>query len=209
MSGETDGKSRGQRANLLVGGACLAVFCGMVGMAYAAVPLYKMFCQVTGYGGTTQRVEQYASRVIDRTITVRFDANISDGLPWDFKPDQREVTTRIGETTEARFHAINLFDRPTTGRAAYNVVPESAGAYFNKVQCFCFDDATMKANESREMPVVFYVDPAIDDVPELKGLKSITLSYTFFPVDDAKPVAVAPEAEGDKTDTSTDEKLGG
>lgn len=195
------------RANWLIGGACMAVFAGMVGMAYAAVPLYRMFCQVTGYGGTTQRVDQYADRVLDKTVKIRFDANVSGGLPWDFKPEQREITIRIGETAQAQFRAVNQFGKATRGRASYNVAPEMAGAYFNKVQCFCFNDTTLEPNEALDMPVVFYVDPDIADVPELKNLTTITLSYTFFPIDDDKSVAVAPRAGGDKNQTT--EALGG
>ena len=186
------------RKNRVVAAACLAFFTGMVGMAYAAVPLYRMFCQMTGYGGTTQRVEQYSDRVLDRMITVRFDANVSGGLPWEFQPVERQLTMRVGETTETRYTATNLFETTASGRAAFNVTPEMAGAYFNKVECFCFTDTSLKPGETREMPVVFYVDPDIEKVPELKDLKTITLSYTFFPIDEEKPVAVAPKAEGGK-----------
>lgn len=197
---------RKERSNRLIAGACLAFFAGMVGMAYAAVPLYKMFCQVTGYGGTTQRVEQYSDRILDRDITVRFDANTA-GIPWDFKPVARDVTIKIGETTQASYTATNLFSQPVSGRATFNVTPELAGAYFNKVECFCFTDTELKPGETLDMPVVFYVDPAIVDVPELKNIKTITLSYTFFPKDGSLPVAVAPKAEGDTT--SNDGQFGG
>jgi cytochrome c oxidase assembly protein subunit 11 len=186
-----------QRGNRVIAAACLAFFAGMVGMAFAAVPLYQMFCQMTGYGGTTQRVEQYSDRVLDREITVRFDANVA-GLPWDFQPLQRDVTMKIGETAQIGYKAKNLFDKPTNGRASFNVTPEMAGAYFNKVECFCFTDTRLKPGETLDMPVVFYVDPDIADVPELKDLKTITLSYTFFPIEGEKPVAVAPKAEDGK-----------
>jgi cytochrome c oxidase assembly protein subunit 11 len=199
---------RKQRSNRLVAGMCLAFFGGMVGMAYAAVPLYAMFCQMTGYGGTTQRVEQYSDRVLDREITVRFDANVSSGLPWDFKPVQRNMTMKIGETAEAHYTATNLFDTPTAGRATFNVTPEIAGSYFNKVECFCFTDTTLKPGETLDMPVVFYVDPDIADVPELKDITTITLSYTFFPIEEDKPVAAAPQA-GKVDATNTDDNLGG
>jgi len=199
---------RKQRSNRLVAGMCLAFFGAMVGMAYAAVPLYAMFCQMTGYGGTTQRVEQYSDRVLDREITVRFDANVSSGLPWDFKPVQRNMTMKIGETAEAHYTATNLFDTPTAGRATFNVTPEIAGSYFNKVECFCFTDTTLKPGETLDMPVVFYVDPDIADVPELKDITTITLSYTFFPIEEDKPVAAAPQA-GKVDATNTDDNLGG
>jgi cytochrome c oxidase assembly protein subunit 11 len=197
-----------QRSNMVVAGICLAFFGGMVGMAYAAVPLYAMFCQITGYGGTTQRVEQYSDRILDREITVRFDANTS-GLPWDFKPVARDVTMKIGETTQVHYTAKNLFDRPTAGRATFNVTPQLAGAYFNKVECFCFTDTTLKPGETLDMPVIFYVDPDIVDVPELRDVKTITLSYTFFPLDGEQPVAAGPQAELDTTTDNTDGKAGG
>jgi cytochrome c oxidase assembly protein subunit 11 len=198
-----------ERSNRLVAGVCLAFFGGMVGMAYAAVPLYAMFCQMTGYGGTTQRVEQYSDRVLDRKITVRFDANVSSGLPWDFKPARRDMTMKIGETAEAHYTAANLFDTPTAGRATFNVTPEMAGSYFNKVECFCFTDTTLKPGETLDMPVVFYVDPDIADVPELKDITTITLSYTFFPIEEERPVAAAPQAKAEPIRTNTEEKLGG
>lgn len=198
-----------RKTNLLVAGTCLAFFGGMVGMAYAAVPLYRMFCQLTGYGGTTQRVETYADRVLDRTITIRFDANMSGGLPWEFQPVAREIKGRIGETMQATYRAVNGFDEPTSGRATFNVTPEMAGAYFNKVECFCFTDTTLAPGESLDMPVVFYVDPDIVDVPELKNIKTITLSYTFFPIEGAKPVASVSEGKANDTATKTDGKLGG
>ena len=177
-----------QRQNRVIAAACVAFFGGMVGMAYASVPLYQLFCQMTGYGGTTQRVEQYSDRVLDRKITVRFDANVSGSLAWDFRPAQRDVTMDIGETVQVSYKATNPFDRPASGRATFNVTPEIAGSYFNKVECFCFTDTTLKPGETLDMPVVFYVDPDIVDQPELKDVKTITLSYTFFPTD-GEPVA--------------------
>ena len=194
-----------QRSNKVIAGVCLAFIGGMVGMAYAAVPLYAMFCQMTGYGGTTQRVEQYSDRVLDREITVRFDANTSS-VPWDFRPAARDVTMKIGETTQVHYTAKNLSTRPTSGRATFNVTPEMAGAYFNKVECFCFTDTTLKSGETLDMPVVFYVDPDIADVPELRDVKTITLSYTFFPIEGEKPMAAAPRVE---TENDTDGKAGG
>ena len=202
----TEADRKKERSNRLVAAICVAFFGGMVGMAYAAVPLYAMFCQMTGYGGTTQRVEQYSDRILDRKITVRFDANVSSGLPWDFKPVQRNMTMKIGETAEAHYTATNLFDTPTAGRATFNVTPEIAGSYFNKVECFCFTDTTLKPGETLDMPVVFYVDPDIADVPELKDITTITLSYTFFPIEKDEPVAAAP---AESTSTNTEDKLGG
>ena len=198
-----------QRSNRMVAGMCVAFVGGMVGMAYAAVPLYAMFCKITGYGGTTQRVEQYSDKILDREITIRFDANTSGGLPWDFKPVAREVKIKIGETTQAHYTAKNVFDKPTSGRATFNVTPDLAGAYFNKVECFCFTDNTLEAGASIDMPVVFFVDPEIINVPELKDIKTITLSYTFFPIDGAKPVAAAPKFGADATNVNSDGKAGG
>ena len=183
-----------QRGNRLVAVLCLAFFGGMVGMAYAAVPLYAMFCQMTGYGGTTQRVEQYSDRILERRIKIRFDANVSGGLPWEFKPVQRVIDIRIGETAQANYRATNLFRRPAAGRASFNVTPEIAGSFFNKVECFCFTDTELEPGETMDMPVVFYVDPDIVDQPELKNVETITLSYTFFPIDAAEPVAATPSA---------------
>ena len=210
MAGDTHTlPSKTQRSNRVIAAVCLAFFGGMVGAAYASVPLYRLFCQVTGYGGTTQRVTQYSDKVLDRTITVRFDTNVSGGIPWDFAPVKRDTTMKIGETVEAKFRVTNLFDRPASGHATFNVSPEMAGAYFNKMECFCFTDTTLKAGETLDMPVVFYVDPAIVDVPELKDVRTITLSYTFFPIDGDKPVAAADKAASVGATTTPDRKIGG
>ncbi len=197
-----------QRSNRAIAGVCLAFFAGMVGMAYAAVPLYSIFCQVTGYGGTTRRTpQQYADKILDRDVTIRFDAN-TVGLAWDFQPVQRSMTIKIGETVEAHYKATNKLGVPVTGRASFNVVPQLAGSYFNKVECFCFTDQTLQPGETADMPVLFYVDPDIVNAPELKDMKTITLSYTMFPSEGSKPVAAAPEAGG-KAKTTTGENLGG
>lgn len=201
--------SRTQKSNRVVAAVCVAFFGGMIGMAYAAVPLYQMFCQITGYGGTTQRVTQYSDRVLDRTITVRFDANTSNGLGWKFQPVARDITIRIGETAQAHYTATNDGDVPTSGRATFNVTPSLAGAYFNKVECFCFTDTTLKPGETLDMPVVFFVDPDIVDVPEFKDIKTITLSYTFFPIEGQEPVATAPQSDQIRTEDNTDANLGG
>ena len=150
MSKQTSVDPARRNGNRVIAFVCLAFFGGMVGMAYAAVPLYKMFCQVTGYGGTTQRAEkQYAGRVLDREITVRFDAN-NAGVPWEFQPVQRSMTMKIGETVQAYYKATNKFDAPVTGRATFNVQPELAGAYFNKVECFCFTDTTRHNRQNQK-----------------------------------------------------------
>ena len=205
MTTASDLDAKKQRGNRITAIVCGGVFFGMIGLSYASVPLYALFCQVTGYGGTTQRVEQYSDRILDRKIHVRFDAN-TNGILWDFEPVQREVEFRIGETTQVSYRATNRASTPNTGKATFNVTPELAGAYFNKVECFCFTDTTLKPGESVDMPVVFYIDPAIVDVPELKHLKTITLSYTFFQSDAEKPVAATGAAGQDKLKT---EELGG
>jgi cytochrome c oxidase assembly protein subunit 11 len=207
MNRETVTDPAKRKTNRIVAGVCLAFFGGMIGMAYAAVPLYAMFCQVTGYGGTTRRVEQqYAGKVLDRDITIRFDAN-SAGIPWDFQPVARSMTIKIGETVQAHYKAANLSDKPVTGRATFNVTPELAGPYFNKVECFCFTDQTLKPGETADMPVVFYVDPDIVNSPEMKDVKTITLSYTMFPVEKEKPVARTEENTTAKP--TTEDRLGG
>ncbi|MGU3574690.1 cytochrome c oxidase assembly protein [Brucellaceae bacterium C25G] len=196
---QNDKDRKKENSNRVVAFACLSFFVCMVGAAYASVPLYRLFCQVTGYGGTTQRVDQYSDKILDQTIKVRFDANTAGGLPWDFKPVQREVELKIGETAIVKYDAVNKFNETTYGRATFNVTPARAGAYFNKVQCFCFTDTTLAAGEDMEMPVLFFVDPDIVNDPDLKDVKTITLSYTFFPIDEPKPLAAA--KVGDKLES--------
>ena len=169
--------------------ACVLFFSSMVGVAYASVPLYRWFCQVTGFGGTTQVADAASGTVLDRTIKVRFDSNVARDLPWKFRPVQREVEVRIGEVTEVAYRAENYGPEATTGTATFNVTPQAAGAYFNKMQCFCFDEQTLAAGEAIDMPIVFYVDPAIVDAVETRGIETLTLSYTFFPVDEPAEVA--------------------
>ena len=187
-----------KKGNGTIVAVCLTFVVGMLGMAYAAVPLYDMFCKVTGYGGTTQRVEQASSVILDKKIKVRFDANTGPGLPWAFEPVQREIELKIGETVQVMYKARNTSNAEATGQATFNVTPQAAGAYFNKVACFCFTETTLKPGEEMEMPVVFFVDPAIVEPVETKDIHTITLSYTFFPHEKTKPVASA-----DKTDEET------
>jgi cytochrome c oxidase assembly protein subunit 11 len=187
----TQDDKRKMRGNLVVAAACVTFIGAMVGVTYASVPLYKLFCQVTGFGGATRQVDEASQKVLGRTITVRFDANVSPGLAWEFQPEQRDVTMRIGETTKIAYTAKNIFNTPSRGKASFNVVPELAGAYFNKLECFCFTDTTLKPGQSLDMPVVFFVDPEIVNEPDLKDIKTITLSYTFFPSADETPVASA------------------
>jgi cytochrome c oxidase assembly protein subunit 11 len=156
----------------------------MVGLAYASVPLYRMFCQVTGFGGTTMRAaEDAAPGPVGRLISVRFDANKSPALPWSFEPVDTHRRIAIGARNIAIFTARNLSDRPVTGSATFNVTPAQAGQYFTKIQCFCFTEQTLAPGEEVRMPVVFFVDPKILDDPDARDIDEITLSYTFYPVD--------------------------
>ncbi|MEW7008861.1 MULTISPECIES: cytochrome c oxidase assembly protein [unclassified Lentilitoribacter] len=173
--------------------ACVAFVGAMVGVSYAAVPLYEIFCQVTGYGGTTSRVEQASDVILDQKIKIRFDANVSGDLPWDFKPKVREIEIAIGETAQIEYLAKNIAGMTTNGQATFNVTPQSAGAYFNKVECFCFTETDLEPGESLDMPVIFFVDPEIVDYEETKDIKTITLSYTFFSHESEKPVAALSE----------------
>jgi len=182
--------AKNDRRNASVVIACGVFVAAMVGMAYAAVPLYDMFCRVTGYNGTTQRVEQASAVILDQTIRVELDTNMASELSWDFKAVHRFVEPKIGETVQVNFRIANPSNETQTGRAVFNVTPMAAGAYFNKLECFCFTDLTLKPGETKDMPVVFFVDPDIVNQPETKELKVITLSYTFYPSDKPKPVAV-------------------
>jgi cytochrome c oxidase assembly protein subunit 11 len=161
---------------------CVALVASMIGAAYAAVPLYRIFCEVTGYGGTTQRAESLPGNSIDRPMIVEFDANIGPGLPWTFVPVQRRLTVKIGEEAIAYYRAANHSGHSVTGSAVFNVTPNLAGQYFSKIQCFCFIEQTLQPGQSIDMPVVFFVDPKIADDKDLAGLKTITLSYTFYRV---------------------------
>ena len=160
---------------------------GMLMLAYASVPLYRLFCQVTGFGGTTQRVAANTQpvRTNERTIVVSFDANADPQLPWEFKPLERSVTVRVGENRLVAFHATSLSANPTRGTATYNVTPHAMGKYFNKIQCFCFEEQQLAGNQSVNMPVSFFLDPAMLDDPETRDVTNITLSYSFFSYESA------------------------
>jgi cytochrome c oxidase assembly protein subunit 11 len=171
--------------------ACLGIALGMVGLAYAAVPLYDLFCKVTGFGGTPLVGSAPAGQILDRTMAVRLDANVAPGLNWRFAPETPEVKVKIGETTTVLYKVTNAGPTPTTGIATYNVQPALAGAYFIKLECFCFTEQTLQPGETLESAVVFYVDPAIAQDPDVMDLHSMTLSYTYFPAKGGKPVAEA------------------
>jgi cytochrome c oxidase assembly protein subunit 11 len=171
------GKNR--RVALLAAG----LFFAMVGLAYASVPLYALFCQVTGFNGTTQRAAAAPEALADKFISIRFDANTASSLGWNFKARQQTMKIRVGEQYLAHYNATNLTGKALTGTAVFNVTPAEAGAYFNKIQCFCFTKQTLRPHESADLPVDFFVDPAILDDPDSKSISEITLSYTFFPAD--------------------------
>jgi cytochrome c oxidase assembly protein subunit 11 len=185
--------------NLLRRHRAVALACGvfvaaMVGAAYAAVPLYDWFCRTTGFAGRPVVATVAPASPIARKVTVRFDANVAPGLPWTFAPEQREVEVNIGETVLVHYVATSQSERETVGSATYNVSPPEIGGFFNKLQCFCFTEQRLSAGERLEMPVVFFIDPALDANSDYKGVQSITLSYTFFAVQKpAKPVAATGE----------------
>ena len=200
---------RAGRANRRVAVACVSAVAVMVGMAYAAVPLYNLFCRVTGYAGTTQvAVNSEGIRIVDREVKVRFDANIEKGFGWEFAPVQRDVALKLGETREIAYRARNLTGKPLTGTATFNVTPQSAGAYFNKIECFCFTETTLQPGEELIMPVVFFVDPDMADTEETRDIHTITLSYTFFEREtEEKPLAVLSEPQRDETGGERENRL--
>jgi len=173
---------------------CLGVVIGMIGLAYAAVPLYDLFCRVTGFAGTPLRGSAGGAPVLDHTVKVRFDANVAPGLDWRFTPETPEIEARVGETQTVFYKVRNAGSAAGTGTATFNVQPGQAGAYFVKIQCFCFQEQTLGAGEIMEFPVVFYIEPSIADEPNLKHLKSITLSYTYFASRNGQPVAATSAA---------------
>jgi cytochrome c oxidase assembly protein subunit 11 len=162
----------------------LGMAVGMLCLAYASVPLYRVFCAVTGFGGTTQegKPSPVAGKVLERQIRVTFNSDVDPKLPWAFHPMQREMTVKIGERKLAFFEAVNKGDHPVTGMATYNVTPHKAGMYFNKLQCFCFEKQTLQPGQRVEMPVAFFIDPAMANDPLTQEIETITLSYTFFPL---------------------------
>jgi cytochrome c oxidase assembly protein subunit 11 len=171
-----------RRRDVTVAAACGVLVAAMVGAAYAAVPLYNWFCRTTGFGGTTQVATAAPSQVLDRKLKVRFDANVLGGLPWRFEPEQTSIEVRLGEVVTVGYRIVNESARETVGIASYNVSPPTVGAYFSKINCFCFTDQRLKGGEKRDMTVVFFVDPALAKDSEQDGLDTITLSYTMYPV---------------------------
>jgi cytochrome c oxidase assembly protein subunit 11 len=182
-------RQRGRR-DAIVAFACGAFVALMLGVSYAAVPLYSWFCRTTGFGGTTQVAKAAPAHVSGRVITVRFDSNVAPGLPWSFEPERRTVDVRLGEVVTVYYAVRNESARVTTAQAGYNVTPPTTGAYFEKINCFCFTEQTLQPGEKRDMAVVFYVDPKLGSDSEEDGVKNITLSYTFYPVRAPQPPVV-------------------
>jgi len=196
MSKDTDRKS----GHGILALSLAALVTGMVGLSFASVPLYRLFCQVTGYGGVPQRADKAPGEVLDRTIKIRFDGNVGGSLPWTFAPVQQTMDVKIGETALAFFKASNNSSSPVTGRAIFNVSPELTGRYFTKIECFCFKQQTLEAGQIVEMPVTFFVDPKIVDDDDTKHITEITLSYTFYRSDEPpSPAASVFEGNGSKS----------
>ena len=187
------------RRDMLIAACCGAFVALMVGAAYASVPLYSWFCKTTGFGGTTQVAERAPNQVLGRELTIRFDSNVGPGLPWKFAPERNEIKVRIGEVATVHYKVVNEAAREVMGVASYNVSPPQVGSYFAKINCFCFTEQSLKAGETREMAVVFYVDPEIVKDRDQDDLNTITLSYTFYRQrDPARPVAEAPDSNSGK-----------
>jgi cytochrome c oxidase assembly protein subunit 11 len=183
---------RTRRRDLLIAFTCGGVVATMVGASYAAVPLYSWFCRTTGFAGTTQRANAAPTRTSERTMKIYFDSNVAAGLPWDFEPERRTIDVKLGEVVTIYYKVTNDAARVTTGQAAYNVSPPTTGIYFEKINCFCFTQQTLKPGEKRDMAVVFYVDPKLAKDSEQDGTHVITLSYTFYPVKEPEqPVAAS------------------
>lgn len=179
------------RSNSRLAFTVLSVAVLMLGMSFAAVPLYRMFCQVTGFGGTPQIVQENAGKKGKRILTVRFDANVSPDLDWSFTPDVNTIQLRTGVTKTIFYKVTNRSDRTLTGVATYNVSPDQSGSYFNKISCFCFTNKTLKPGETMDMPVVFYLDPALESDETMKRVEGVTLSYTFVVAKPKKSASLA------------------
>ena len=182
MSAPSSHPAPRHRRDLVIAAACGAFVAVMVGAAYAAVPFYTWFCRTTGFGGTPQVASVAPAGMLDRKITVRFDANVGPGLPWRFTPEVNSVDLHIGEVATVYYDVVNTSARTTAGQAAYNVSPPTVGAYFTKINCFCFTEQRLGPGEKRQMAVVFYVDPALVKDSDQDDLNTITLSYTFYPL---------------------------
>jgi cytochrome c oxidase assembly protein subunit 11 len=196
MSEPTQQKSHaGKGRDLLVAFLCGSFVALMVGVSYASVPLYSWFCRTTGFGGTTQVAKSLPKQQSARTITVRFDSNVAAGLPWRFEPEKNTVDVRLGQVVTVYYKVLNEADRVSVGQAGYNVSPPTVGIFFEKINCFCFTPQTMQPGETRDMAVVFYVDPKLAKDSELDAVSTITLSYTFYPVREPEPPVTQSSAQ--------------
>jgi cytochrome c oxidase assembly protein subunit 11 len=182
-AGKTSSKSNLQQKNARLGMIVLVAVVCMVGLAFASVPLYSLFCRVTGFGGTTQAADSFPETITNRIVTIKFDGSTAQDLPWDFAPQQRQVKLRVGDKGIAAYTAYNKAPMPVAGTALYNVTPAKAGKYFHKVQCFCFDEQVLEPGQRANMPVLFYVDPEMVNDPQMDDVTTITLSYSFFKTD--------------------------
>jgi cytochrome c oxidase assembly protein subunit 11 len=196
MSARKPNTATASRRDLAVAFACGGCVAAMVGLSFAAVPLYSWFCRTTGYGGTPQVAKAAPSQISDRKVTVRFDSNVAAGLPWRFEPERRTIEVRLGEVVTVYYKVVNEAARVTAGQAGYNVNPPTVGIYFEKINCFCFTEQTMQPGEQRDMAVVFYVDPKLAQDTEQDGTRLITLSYTFYPARVPEQAAVENAAPG-------------
>lgn len=180
MTGQTERKRSNARVGLILAG----VVVGMIGVSFASVPLYDLFCRVTGFGGTTQIADGEAAEILDRKVTVRFDASVQPDLAWSFRPVQKTIDIKVGETKLAFYEAVNNGSEPIVGTATFNVTPDKAGLYFDKIDCFCFTEQVLQPGERVDMPVSFYIDPDMDKDIKMDGVTTITLSYTFYKAQD-------------------------
>ncbi len=190
------------RRNRTMAMSIVGVACVMLGLSFAAVPLYQLFCRATGYGGTTQVATDAPTQLGARTLTVRFDTNIASDLPWSFVAEEDSMRVRTGETKTVFFKVTNHAKTELTGLASYNVTPEAAGSWFNKISCFCFSELRVSPGETIELPVVFFLDPALEKEATMAGVESVTLSYTFFAAKKAKPVTAKPFAASEEKGTA-------
>lgn len=196
-SANTTGRERPHRPNnRAIALACGALVASMVGLSYAAVPFYDWFCRATGLGGRTQVATAAPAAAQERKVTVRFDSNVAGGLPWKLEPERASIEVRIGEVATVMYRATNLAARETGGLAVYNVTPLTVGSYFQKINCFCFNEQTLKPGEKQEWPVVFFIDPSLMQDAEQKDVNTITLSYTLYPVRQDRPLAQKAPAVG-------------
>ncbi|HEX4765355.1 MAG TPA: cytochrome c oxidase assembly protein [Lichenihabitans sp.] len=186
-----------RRRHVLTALIAFSVFTMMIGLVYASVPLYRVFCQATGYGGTPRVAEAAPTSAGKRIFNVRFDANVGAGLPWTFEPETPQITLRTGKTATVYFKVRNRSDRKTAARAEYNISPDIGGSYFDKISCFCFSEQYLGPNETAELPVVFFLDPALEQDRTMNAVDTLTLSYTFHPAK-PEPAAAAAAADIDK-----------